>query len=166
MKLQLQISARKRRFLLLALTTGGMLILFLVGWMIWGEKLSPPEQTALQYVQAAYVKYDPEQLRKCLDLDRYQPSQFENTRWVKPGKVRVGSKEMAFTTKVVIFFDDPNMSRIHRRIEVELANEGGRWLVIGDAFRGLRHEDFDQFQQTDAYKELGIEKWKSAELSY
>lgn len=164
MQILQKLSAEKRRFLLLVISS--LLIVFLVGWMIWGEKLSPPEQTALKYVQAAYVKYDPEQLQKCLDLERYQPSQFENTRWVKPGKVRVGSIEKAFTTKVVIFFDDPNMSKVHRRIEVDLANEGGRWLVIGDAFRGLRHEDFDQFQQTDAYKELGIEKWKSAELSY
>lgn len=165
MQILQKLSAEKRRFLLLVISS--LLIVVLVGWMIWGgEKLSPPEQTALTYVQAGYVKYDPEQLRKCLDLERYKPSQFKNSQWVKPGDVRVGSREMPFTTKVVIFFDDRNMSETRNRIEVELKQEGDRWLVIGDAFRGVNSEDFDQFQQSDAYKELGIEKWKSAELSY
>jgi len=159
--------ANKRRLLISISLIVGLIILVTacVSW-VSGDDLSPAEQTALDFVKVAHVDdYNPEKLKTYLQPENLEPSQFQDSKWVKPGEVLVGSKKMEFSTEVVIFFKDPNMSTSRNRVEVTLIQENGRWLVTHEEFRGTSNNDFDQFKQTDDFKELGIDEWKSAELS-
>ena len=141
----------------------GILILGFLVWWLWPEPLDPYEETAIRFVETAYVQADTDAVKPYLD-ERLEPEHFEGLgQLVEPGDVKIGSKPMGFDSKqVVIYLSKP--SDLGNTIIVSVRKEEDQYLVYSDEIRYFDASDFETFEEIQVQKGLNITEWKNSEL--
>lgn len=160
--MQLNIVARRPLRLFLSI----LVVLVVIGGVVWWmmvPSLNDVEKVALDYVYYAYVNHNANETKKFMSKDNQDTNPLDLGNVVKEGDVHIGERQDGDHTLVVVFFDDPGMSRLGSRLELEMVQENGQWKVKRDDFRGTSMT-FTLFQQDDAYRKVGITEWKEAKL--
>lgn len=154
-----QMKSRRGRILV-----GGVIALLLgvgvVWWALAPDELTPEEELAKKFVEAAYIHKDPEGVRPLVDPDWVRPESYTG-KGNPTGKLLIGSVQKGIHRKVVIILPEHYGTRAYVEVDVSPKGKGG-WIVTGTTYNSGK-PTVEEVQQQPKYQRWGLEKWKTAD---